>query len=76
MKPLTLCQQSADSYEGYVGNAYIGDFYREIDGFWVYNPSKGGGGYFDAPFLRILADKLDELNEPWNKHLEEFFREA
>jgi hypothetical protein len=39
------------------------------DGFYVWFPPKGGGG-FDAWLLRAIADRLDELNEPLNQELE------
>ena len=35
--------------------------YQEVDGFYYYDPPKGGGVYA-AHTLREIADKLDALN--------------
>jgi hypothetical protein len=43
------------------------------DGFYVWFPPKGGGG-FDAWLLRAIVDRLDELNKPLNEELEEMQR--
>lgn len=49
-----------------------GDIYIEIDGFYVFSPHTGSGA-FTASNLRDVADYLDELNEPWNKTIDEYF---
>jgi hypothetical protein len=45
-----------------------GHIYREVDGFFVFAPQKGFGAI--APWaLRMIADHIDALNEPWEKEL-------
>lgn len=38
--------------------------YREVDGFYYFDPLPGQGCY-SAHNLRWLADVLDKMNEPW-----------
>jgi len=46
--------------------------YREVDGFWVYQP-KAGMGSLDAPVLRAIAAILDRKNRAWNAELDRVF---
>lgn len=53
---------------------YLGDFLIKDDGFydfWPEHPSTGG--YWPSYVLRELADKLDVLNAPYEKELNEYF---
>jgi len=45
----------------------IGDVSRDVDGFYYFWPHAFGcwGGHL----LRTLADKLDELNKPWQDEI-------
>lgn len=45
----------------YNGDRYLGDVVFSIDCGWVYD-SVDIYGFFTSPFLRAIADKLDELN--------------
>lgn len=45
----------------YNGERYLGDVVFGIDCGWVYD-GMDSYGYFTSPFLRAVADKLDELN--------------
>jgi hypothetical protein len=51
----------------------LGDILAKEDGFYDFWPdyTQGRGGYWPAYILRELADKLDELNAPWQAQLEE-----
>lgn len=51
----------------YIGHAYIGD-----DGFYAYEFEHGGGSW-EAHALRAIADKLDELNKPWDDQIKKYF---
>lgn len=42
-------------------NKYIGELYKEVDGFFVYEPTSGGG-YWTEHVMRDIADKLEYLN--------------
>jgi hypothetical protein len=41
-----------------------GQVYREIDGYYVFDPKPQG--FFEAGDLRLVADKLDSLNQKWD----------
>lgn len=49
-----------------------GEFGLAEDGFTYWWPSPNGG-FLASHHLRILADELDRLNEPWRKEIETFF---
>jgi hypothetical protein len=42
-------------------------FYREVDGFMVYQPI--GGGFLEAWHLRAIADYLDAENKEWEEQI-------
>lgn len=43
-------------------------FYREIDGFLVYQQI--GDGFLESWHLRAIADYLDAQNKEWGEHIE------
>jgi hypothetical protein len=50
----------------YQNGVFLGDIFIKEDGFydfWPEHPSRGG--CWPAYVLRAIADKLDELNKPW-----------
>ncbi len=57
----------------YTNGAYLGDAERDVDGMyylWMLPPEHGS---HTSHSLRWLADKLDELNEPYQKELDAYF---
>jgi len=46
---------------------YVGDFIIGDDGYLAYWMEGTRKGYVTSYFLRAVADKLDELNERWDK---------
>lgn len=50
------------------------DIVRVEDGFHMYFPPKDSGGGFRSWHLRVIADYLDELDEPWEAEIERYFR--
>lgn len=48
------------------------DIIQGDDGYYVYWPIKNKG-CLDAWELRLIADYIDELNEPWDKQMREYF---
>ena len=48
------------------------DFYTEVDGFYYYDPR--GPGQLSPHELRWIADELDQMNAPWEKQLDEYFK--
>lgn len=59
-------------YEVYFNNRHLGYFYMEVDGFYVFIP-KGNIGYWDEFSLRMIVDKLEEMNKKWNDDLNQYF---
>jgi hypothetical protein len=45
---------------------YIGDMFPDVDGFYYFWPIKEGGSWSEYS-LRLLADKLKELNKEWKE---------
>lgn len=48
------------------------DFYREVDGYWVYGPLTPRG-YLTAKDLILIAELLNEANRLWDKQITDFF---
>jgi hypothetical protein len=44
------------------------DFVCDLDGYYYFWPA-GGRGHLDANHLRAIADKLDEINKPWDEQI-------
>jgi len=42
------------------------------DGFYYYWPEQNRG-FLSSDDLRIIADYIDEINEPWQKNIDEYF---
>ena len=53
---------------------YIGDFLKKEDGYFDFWPDQKGG-FWPSYMLRALAEKLDELNKPWDDDINKFFAE-
>ena len=71
---LQLLKTESDArYEVYFNGQHLGYFYLEVDGFYVFNP-KGDIGYWNEFNLRMIADKLEELNKKWNEEIELYFK--
>lgn len=54
----------------------IGRLFQSDDGFYYYDPlcQEGESGLWAAWWMRQIADKLDELNKPWDDHINEYFK--
>lgn len=50
----------------YYNGVYLGEFVTGDDGYLVYFPSKRNNGFWSSSAIRAIADKLDELNKPWD----------
>lgn len=49
---------------------YLGYAYREVDGYYVFQSSLSQRyGFWTSYSLRMIADKLDELNKEWDEQL-------
>lgn len=61
----------------YYGNGvYIGKVYVEVDGYWVWVAPNPSTGCWSSGELKMIAEFLDELNEPWDKEVREFFENS
>ena len=50
--------------------ALMGTAEQEVDGYYYFYPDQTKRGFW-APFiLRAIADKVDEINKPWNDMIE------
>ena len=47
--------------------------WRDVDGYWKADLSTFGDGFMESHHLRAIADKLDELNAPYEAQLKEYF---
>ena len=52
---------------------YLGDFAKDVDGYYYYWPSPYPNGSWPAYALRMIADKLDELNKEWDDEIRSYF---
>lgn len=50
----------------------VGEIYAEVDGYYVF-VYKGGNGYWDSMGLRLIANKLDEMNGEWDQQIRQYF---
>ena len=48
-------------------STHIGDILIVEDGYYEFWPELNRGGYWPSWVLRDIADKVDMLNEPWDK---------
>lgn len=51
----------------------LGNFIRDIDGFFYFDPIRKDG-YWSSYSMRLVSNKLDELNKPYNDELDEYFK--
>jgi hypothetical protein len=51
----------------YFNKKEIGVFALENDGYYGFYPSSAG--YWSSYALRLIADKLDELNKEWDEYI-------
>lgn len=58
-------------YEVYFeNNVKLGHFLMDVDGYYYWWPMEDMGKGMWAPYvLRALADKLDDLNYPWDDQI-------
>lgn len=62
---LQLTKLDSGYYVEYYNGVHIGEFEKDVDGYYYYWPTQRAG-HWSAHVMRAIADKLDELNKPWN----------
>lgn len=61
-------------YEVYFNARKVGRFTLDIDGFYYFEP-ESTTGYWSQEFIKSIYDELYLLNEPYQRHLEDYFAE-
>lgn len=56
-----------------VNNNCIGEFYREIDGFYYFEPSCAHKGLYSEELLINLFNELQKLNKEWKQVINNYF---
>lgn len=69
---LILEKRYEDTYKVKCNDKTLGEFYREIDGFFYYVPESKYGSYSES-FLQALLFELQKLNAPCKEHIREYF---
>lgn len=60
-------------YNVMFGDVTLGIMYTEVDGFYVFRCTGERYGFWSGMMLRAIADKLDELNAPWQQKIDQLF---
>lgn len=58
----------------YLNGHVLGEFYREVDGYYVFVFADPNKGAWEAHVLREIADTLDEMNATWDKEVRDTLR--
>lgn len=54
-------------------NVHVGDIVKDVDGYFYWWPLRTNYGSWPAYALRMIADKLDELNKEWDESVRSYF---
>lgn len=54
-------------------NRIFGEFYQEVDGFYVYEPPKNSCGFYGEIELEYLLNILKDLNKSHKEEIEDYF---
>lgn len=57
----------------YENGARLGEILREVDGYFYFFPEPMGG-FWQSHGMREIADKMDEMNKPWDQEIDLYFR--
>jgi hypothetical protein len=53
-------------FEVYINQVLVGEMVMNNDGYYVFFYNNDRGGYWESAPLRMVADKLDEMNTEWD----------
>jgi hypothetical protein len=56
-------------YVIYFNKKELGSIVSQEDGYYKFTPNKNSSGYWSSYGLRLIADKLDEMNKEWDEHV-------
>lgn len=51
-------------------HVYLGYVFSKEDGYYDFWPDAYNGGYWTSYVMRAIADAVDELNEPWDRQIQ------
>ncbi len=56
-------------YVIYFNKKELGSIVSQEDGYYQFIPGRSNVGYWSSYALRLVADKLDEMNKEWDEHI-------
>jgi hypothetical protein len=56
------------------GNKLVGSFIMDVDGYYYFEKTTQGNGFWTSHSLRMIADLLDSINKPHNDKIKEYFK--
>ncbi len=67
--------QPTSAYAVMVRSVKLGEIMRDVDGYWYFWPeiTHERCGYWDKSILHWIANKLDELDKPYEEELDRYF---
>lgn len=60
-------------YEVLFNKKFIGEFHSLEDGYFYFLPDKNNGGVWSSDSLQEIANKLNEINKPYEDNINEYF---
>jgi hypothetical protein len=58
----------------YFNTVHLGKIIKDVDGFYYFWIKEGSYGSWNSYSLRLIADKLDQINKRWNNNINEYFK--
>ena len=75
LEKIKLVEFTQGVYSVYTSrDVLLGTFELDIDGFYYYWENKRLEGSWRSHSLRLIADKLDEVNKPYEDSINEYFK--
>jgi hypothetical protein len=69
---LKLEQKKPGLYDVFFHNGKkLGSFYMEVDGYFVFQPDPTNEGYWSEYSLKLIIQKLEDLNKEWDAHVKD-----
>lgn len=59
-----------------VNNKSVGEFIRDVDGYFYYWPNPSLKGSWNSNALKLIADELDKINKEYEVHLMQHLSDA
>jgi hypothetical protein len=62
-------------YHVKVNKNHVGDIFRDVDGFYYFEPIQNSSGFYSEEYLGALLFELQQLNAPWKETIRKYFEE-